>query len=334
VVYGLREGRQIDMSLLLGYGSYEMVRAGFEIEQFNVFGRAHHSRLRAIQSLRSSFVDYTYTMPEFVGEDVNVFLNLTGLRREEIAFTREEFGGGVGMRRFFTGIASDVSLRYDYQILNAAEPQPFFGPDGLRNAAVGALITEVRHDRRDNPLYPREGYRIFSNLEIASEYLAGDVNYQRLEFAGSYHQPLDPGRWLHFGVSHGTVFTIDGPERDLPFNRRFFPGGETSVRGYQLGEAAPRDNRGRLVGAETFTSASIEFEQSLTEAWSVVGFFDAVGFAREIQDYPFNEGLFSVGGGIRWRTLIGPARLEYGHNLNPRPLDPSGTIHFSIGFPF
>ncbi|MGN6385992.1 MAG: BamA/TamA family outer membrane protein, partial [Verrucomicrobiota bacterium] len=39
-------------------------------------------------------------------------------------------------------------------------------------------------------------------------------------------------------------------------------------------------------------------------------------------------------GGLRWKTLIGPARLEYGYNLHRREEDPMGTLHFSIGFPF
>ena len=38
--------------------------------------------------------------------------------------------------------------------------------------------------------------------------------------------------------------------------------------------------------------------------------------------------------GVRYQTLIGPVRVEYGHNLNPRPFDPDGTLLFSIGFPF
>ena len=61
---------------------------------------------------------------------------------------------------------------------------------------------------------------------------------------------------------------------------------------------------------------------------------DAVGIARSRSDYPWDEGLYSAGGGIRWRTIIGPARLEYGYNLNRRPHDPAGTLHLSIGFPF
>ena len=79
---------------------------------------------------------------------------------------------------------------------------------------------------------------------------------------------------------------------------------------------------------------SVELEQALTPKWSLVAFSDNLGFARRLDHYPFDTGLFSVGGGLRWRTLIGPIRLEYGYNLNPRPLDPKGTLQFSLGFPF
>ena len=89
-----------------------------------------------------------------------------------------------------------------------------------------------------------------------------------------------------------------------------------------------------MIGAEAYAGANFEFEQGLTRQWSVVGFVDAVGFARDIGDYPFDETLLAVGAGLRWNTFIGPVRLEYGHNLNQRMHDPSGTVHLSIGFPF
>ena len=56
--------------------------------------------------------------------------------------------------------------------------------------------------------------------------------------------------------------------------------------------------------------------------------------AQRLEEYPFSEELYSAGLGVRYNTVIGPIRLEYGHNLNPRPLDPSGTLLFSIGYPF
>lgn len=333
VVYKLEEGKTIDFSLLFGYGSYELLRGGIELEQNNIFGRAHHARLRLVQSFRASYGTYLYSMPEFVGEDVEVFIEGSALRREEIDFTREEYGGGFGARKFLDLIQSDVRVRYSYQVLNAAD-RDFDPEEGLSSANVGAAILEVRHDQLDNPLYPRRGYKIFGDFELASDYLAGEVDYQRFELHLSYHQPIDEGRWLHFGLSHGAVFTVGSAAEDLPFNRRFFPGGDSSIRGFQQGEAAPRNARGKLVGAETYLFGSVEFEQSLTRQWSLVGFFDTASFARRISDYPFDENLYSVGGGIRWRTIIGPVRLEYGHNLNPRERDPAGTLQFSVGFPF
>ena len=333
ILYRVREGKQIDFNLLFGFGSYELLRGGIEIEQYNIFGRAHRGRLRAVQSFRSSTVDYLYTMPELAGDDVDTFFNSSWLRREEVSFTREEFGGGLGARKYFKPISSDLSVRYNYQVLSATrrEVDPTVG---LPRATVGAFVFDLKHDLRDNPLYPRAGYKIFTTMEVASESLGGEVNYQRFEVSSSHHRSLGEGRWLHFGLSHGVIATINGPEVDLPFNKRFFPGGENSIRGYQQGEAAPRNARGNLVGAETYLLGNVEFEQSITRAWSFVTFFDGIGFARDLHDYPMAEALYSVGGGIRWKTIIGPLRLEYGHNLNPRQGDPSGTLHFSLGYPF
>jgi outer membrane translocation and assembly module TamA len=175
---------------------------------------------------------------------------------------------------------------------------------------------------------------VFSTFEVASEALLGDVDFQRMETSISYHHAISRLQWVHFGVSHGFVTTVDGPAEDLPVNRRFFPGGDNSIRGYQYGEAAPRDVDGDLVGAETYTLGNIEFEQGITPTWSVVFFFDALGMATSIEDWPVNEALYSVGLGVRWKSIIGPVRLEYGHNLNPRDDDPNGTLHVSVGFPF
>jgi outer membrane protein assembly complex protein YaeT len=333
VTYELKEGKTLDFSLLFGYGSYELLRGGFELDQHNLWGRAHKTRLRATQSFRSSSGDFLYTIPEVLGRDGDLFFNASGLRREELSFVREEFGGAVGVQRFSRPIDSDASLRYSYQLLNAAEADP--GEIvGLKEAQVAAWILDLRHDHRDNPLLPRRGYKVLTTVEFASAALGGEVDYQRVELGTSFHQPLGGGRFLHLGVSHGAIGTLGGSADELPFTKRFFPGGENSIRGFQQGEASPRNAVGKLVGAETYLLGNVEFEQVLTPSWSLVVFFDAIGFAQSIESYPADEELYSAGGGIRWKTIIGPARLEYGHNLNPRAKDPTGTLHFSLGFPF
>jgi outer membrane protein insertion porin family len=275
-------------------------------------------------------------VPEVIGNNADLFLNGSGLRRQEIDFLRVEYGGGVGLHDYLPRQATDASLRYNYQILSALDfnVAQEVAAEGLTNPAVGSIILEIKHDRRDNPLYPRTGYKVFATIETAATYLGGDANYERIELSASWHHPLWNGLYLGLGLSQGVDVSFGSPANNLPFNKRFFPGGDNSIRGYQEGEASPRNSFGQLVGAETYTLASVELEQALTPKWSLVLFSDSLGFAHSINDYPFDTGLYSIGCGIRWRTLIGPVRLEYGHNLNPRPGDPSGTVLFSLGYPF
>ena len=274
-------------------------------------------------------------MPEIFGENADLFLTGSLLRREEISFTREEYGGAVGVHRFFPALKTDASLRYDYAFLNAHASQFQVVEDvGVGNARASAIVLELKHDHLDNLLAPRRGYKLFANAEWASSALSGDVNYQRLQVGATKHWDLGGGRLIHLGATHGMSFVLGGSARELPFNKRFFPGGENSQRGYTYGEAAPRDANGQIVGAECFLQGNAEFEQFLTRTLSLVAFTDTVGFAQHRHDYPLNETLYAVGGGLRWKTVIGPVRLEYGHNLNPRPQDPDGTIQFSVGFPF
>lgn len=334
VNYTVKEGKTLDFNLLFGYGSYELLRGGFEVEQFNIWGLAHHAKLKAIQSFKASSGEFTYTMPEIVGHDVDLFFNGNALRREEVNFTRIEYGGGFGGHKYFKPYSTDATLRYNYQILNASDVPGIVASEGPTNVAVGAIILDLKHDRRDNPLYPRKGYKVFFNVELASEYLGGEVDYQRINLSGSWHHKIGGGRLVSLGFSHGVDLTIGSSSTDLPFNRRFFPGGENSIRGYSEGKASPRNDRGQIVGAETFSLGTVELEQALTPQWSLVVFSDNLGFAERVQNYPFDTGLFSVGGGLRWKTIIGPIRVEYGYNLNPRPRDPTGTLLFSLGFPF
>ncbi len=335
VTYEFQEIKPISLSLIGGFGSYELLRGGLEFQHRNVLGQAHSLRLRGLQSFKASKGDASYTIPEIFGENVNLFLQADGQRREEVSFTREEYGGSVGIQKRLIPIQTDFALRYDYEFLNAQDViTTATNLPGVEEAKSAAFVIELNHDGRDHPLLPRRGLKLYGRAEFASAAFGGTVDYQRFLLGASYHHDLHGGRILHLGVTHGVSFTWGGTSADLPFNKRYFPGGENSIRGYQEGEASPLDVNGGQLGAETYSQANLEFEQLLTKSWSVVLFFDAVGFAQDRNDYPWNEGLYSAGGGLRWRTLIGPVRLEYGHNLNRRIHDPAGTLHFSIGFPF
>jgi outer membrane translocation and assembly module TamA len=330
----VKPGRQLEVNLLAGYNTYEYLRAGVEFRRYNLWGRAHQTRGLLVQSMKSTRGEYSYTVPELFGESVTGTARLFGLRREEVAFLREEYGARFTVDTPLRFLGAHASAGYSFQVLRNRDNELETRTLDDRQAEVASLEGGLTRDRRDNPLLPREGYRWYSRIEAASQVFGGSAEYQRTEFGATYHQPWGNGRWFHFAAAHGVVTTFGTTDENLPVNRRFFPGGDGSNRGYNVGEAAPRGADGRFVGAKSYVSASVEFEQALAAQWSAVLFTDALGTAQQLAEYPFDETLVSVGLGIRYQTIIGPVRAEYGYNLNRRPGDPSGTFHLSIGFPF
>ncbi len=336
VVYELEPGRRLTADLLAGYRSYDLLYAGFDVVRRDIFGLGHIAELRASQSFKSTEGSLAYSIPDAFAEDVTVFSTLEFLHREEISFDREEIRTGAGIRKNFANTGHQLGLRYTYEILLAADAP--FDPrirslDPNERVEVGALTLDWALDRRDSALRPRRGYQLAASLETATPEFGGDSRYLRPEVQASLHFPIRGGRYVHAGFRY-TAVADPGDDGRIPFNKRVFPGGEDSVRGYQRGEAGPRNADGNIVGAVSALVWMIELEQALTPAWSVVGFFDGVAQAATFDTSPVDETLWAAGIGIRWNSFIGPVRLEYGRNLNARPRDPAGTLHFSIGFPF
>ena len=336
VTFELVPGKLLTVDLLAGYRSYDLLYGGINLVRHDVFGVGHVAEVRASQSFRSTESYLTYSIPDAFTEDVTVFSIVEFLRREEISFTRREFRSGAGIRKVFTGSGNQVGIRYSYEVLRAdnapVDPRVrSINPDDQPN--VGAISLDWSMDRRDSALNPRSGYQIAANLETAMPEFGGGSRYLRPDVNASTHVGVRGGRYLNLGVRYTAI--VDPSNDDLiPFNKRIFPGGEDSVRGYQRGEAGPRNASGEVIGAESALVWMLELEQLLTSTWSVVGFVDGVAQTAEIDQPLWSEVLWSAGAGLRWNSFIGPVRLEYGYNLHRRQGDPFGTLHFSVGFPF
>jgi translocation and assembly module TamA len=113
----------------------------------------------------------------------------------------------------------------------------------------------------------------------------------------------------------------------MPLSLRFFAGGDRSVRGYEWREIGPRirvDGRAFALGAKNVTTASVEYERYFNANWGGAVFVDTGSAFNDRPD--FRTG---VGVGVRWRSPVGPVRIDIGHGLD----DPenSFTLHFNIG---
>jgi outer membrane protein insertion porin family len=332
VVFHVTEEASWEAAWTLGYGSYEQLRAGVELSRGNLWGLAHRDRVELGQSMKASRGEYRYTVPTLFDDTVEGSARLFGLRREEPSFTRLEYGGGLEAARDVPWIEARGTAGLNYEVLRAEDVELGVSGSGATETAVTALTLGLTRDRRDNPIRPRSGQRWAVRTETALPELGSEVRYERVELAWSWHRPLGgDDRWVHVGASHGLL--ADGGD-EVPVNKLFFPGGESSIRGYMEGEAAPRDANGRFLGARSVWLVNLEFEQVVTGRWTALMFLDVSGASAREDDWPGREVLGSAGPGVRYQSPIGPIRLEYGWNLMRREDDPVGTLHFSIGFPF
>jgi Outer membrane protein/protective antigen OMA87 len=332
VVFRVEEDASWQAAWTLGYGSYEQLRGSVELTRSNLWGLAHRDRVELGQSMKASRGEYRYTVPTLFDDTVEGSARVFGLRREEPSFTRLEYGAGVEAARELPWLGALGTTGLSYQVLRADDVELGAMAGEATETTVTAVNLGLTRDRRDNPIRPRRGQRWSLRTETALPELGSEVRYERLEAAWSWHRPLGGDeRWLHLGVSHG-LLTNGGDE--VPVNKLFFPGGESSIRGYGEGEASPRDAGGRFVGARSVWLVNVEFEQTITGRWTAVIFSDTSGASMDAGDWPGREVLSSAGAGLRYQSPIGPIRLEYGWNLRRREMDPTGTLHFSIGFPF
>lgn len=331
--YDLTPSERKELQLRAGWGSYEQARLGFRWEHRNPRGRAHRYEMEAKQSLKSTLGSVTYFMPQIFGTDLSAYLNADYSFREELSFDRTATGVAVGTSLQFAKSGWRLSTEYRLS-QETADRDNLTTFQSREEATVGSVVLRASLDRRNDFLAPTSGYSLFAGIKVASELLGGSVDFQKLEFGGSYHIAIRDSTLLHLGLRGGTIFSVGNAATDIPFNERFFPGGENSVRGYLEGGAAPLDSNRDEIGAESYILGNVELEQRLLNQFSVVAFLDVVANSANGTLGSESEGLYSVGVGLRYTTAVGPVRLEYGHNLNPRDADPNGTLHFSIGFPF
>ena len=332
-VYTLIPSKRMSFRLRLGYGSYELGRIGFRWDHLNLWGRAHRYEIDFKKSFKSLNFEGTYVIPGFLSSRGSAYARAGYEFREEIDFDRENSSLVVGASRKLRFPGAEISLEYgiEKQDTDRGSRRTF---DSLDQAVVASLSFRGTLDRRDSVLYPTRGYDIGMQLEYAADALGGDSNFLKLELNSSYHKYLGSWLYLHLGLRYGTVFSETPTSSNLPFTERFFQGGENSIRGYKRGEASSLTADGQSIGSEAYALANVEFEQRILRNFSIVLFWDGLGIEESVKGFPDDDFLQSVGIGLRWRTAVGPIRLEYGHNLNPRDADSDGTLHFSVGFPF
>jgi translocation and assembly module TamA len=172
-------------------------------------------------------------------------------------------------------------------------------------------------------LYPRKGLRLGLKLRGAAEQLVSSVSFAQA--IGTAKAVLSlPGR-LRLITRADAGATAMNSFDELPASVRFFAGGDNSVRGYAYESLGPKDDEGDVVGGRNLLVGSVELERLLVDKWAVAVFADSGNAFDQAQVDPRT----GVGFGIRWRSPVGPVRLDIAHPL--KDSDELFRIHFSMG---
>lgn len=186
-----------------------------------------------------------------------------------------------------------------------------------------ATLSQLRTDGLD---YIQRGHRINFRIEGAAEQLLSDTSYIQFHSDSKIIYGLGEGKWRLLARANLGA-TLAQSLTDLPVSKRFFAGGDNSVRGFGLDEIGPRNTAGEVIGGRFLAVGSIELERLLAGKWSAAVFLDA-GNAFD-PDYD-TDIAYSAGVGIRWHSPVGPVRVDLANALSEE--DPSVRLHIVVGF--
>ncbi|PIE47448.1 MAG: outer membrane protein assembly factor [Gammaproteobacteria bacterium] len=179
----------------------------------------------------------------------------------------------------------------------------------------------------DNLTNPKKGWQQHYSLEAGAEGLLTDTNLviAKAGTSGIYsfgdnnkHQVLGK---LDAGYLWSNNF------KDVPYQLRFFAGGDQSIRGYDYKSLSPLEN-GYLTGGEILAVGSAEYNYEFIPGLRAAIFTD-VGNAYD-KDFTTNTKV-GTGLGIRWASPIGLVRLDVAAGVTEE--DKPIRLHFFIGSP-
>lgn len=321
-------------------------RGIFEIARNNMFGRAQTLSLNTRASTLEYRASLNYGAANFLN-DRNLTAQLTAYadKTQDInTFTSTALEGGAQIAEHLSA-SSSLLYQYFYRRVEATnvaatinlEDVPLISQPTL---VSGFDITYAR-DRRDNPGDATHGTFNTVDFSDAIEAIGSSASYLRGFFQNSsfysFGKAFVFARSVRFGVEAPMGNTTSALECAscvfIPLPEHFYAGGGTSLRGFGLNQAGPRDpTTGFPIGglALLIFNQELRFPMRLPFVGNRVGgtifydggnVYDDIGHvtlawkSKSLTD--LNYWSNTVGFGFRYPTPVGPVRLDFGVLLNP-----------------
>jgi outer membrane protein insertion porin family len=351
-----------------GFSTLESFIFTAQLSQNNLFGWGQTGSVTLQLSSLRQFVQLQFQDPYFLdtklyfGVDVfrtqlsyvNFLRNATGFDLN-FGYPLSEATRHTFVSKAITDWLEDARLSLAYSAQDVGVSPVFQGTQQQELAnqfgtyVLSSLRLTLTIDKRDNRLYPSDGYMLSQSFEVAPSFLGSGFQFARYSGYARYYRRLFWGLVFKTQWTYGIIDALGGSQ--IPLSEQYFVGGINSLRGYYLLSVSPT----KPVGQRTPDSVTSNFEVGGNKEIVINNeiefpIVDKIGIRGVVfydlgDTYSSNESFFqdkqypglplgmlhSVGFGVRWFSPIGPLRFEWGFPLTPRPQDGPYDFEFTIG---
>ena len=293
-----------------GYGTDTGARVRFGATRRRVNRAGHHYEFQANRSEIGFGVGASSTIPTLDPRTDSYGLSFSV--EEENGAARNYRGIGIGGNFQYRDDVWIKTYALDYEL-----------EEDITEENTSTLLVPSLEWVRTSPFELENRINVYRgswlklNLSGGSNEVLSDTSFLQAQVSARGIRTFDNGNRIISRASVGATGVSDFSQ--LPVSRRFFTGGDRTVRGYSFENIAPEG------GGKFLTEVSLELEVPFRRNFSWAIFGD-LGDAFN-DDIELRRG---IGAGLRWRSPIGPVRIDLARGLE----EPSGGnyhLHFGIG---
>ena len=298
----------------LGYGTDTGVRGTLDWTRRYIGTQGHSAGVELLLSPAIQRLDAFYRIPlenprkEFAQFRATGERYDTDSRKGALASLRAEHN------TFFDRWQQILAVDFDYEVPEDDLESEYYNL--IPNAAWTWKVF-------DDPIFTRRGVRVdfkvqgsYEGALSSSSFLQGHVR------AKGIFPPAEDTRLI---ARAELGATLADSIADIPTSRRFYAGGDNSVRGYGYEELSPESPDGEKTGGKNLAFASLEVDHRVKGDWFAAAFVDA---GNAFDDFGQMDLKPSAGVGVRWLSPVGLIRFDVA-----KPLQDDGDVrvHLVIG---
>jgi outer membrane protein insertion porin family len=319
------------------------------LSRLNFLGVGHTVSLRGFYSKIEQRGSLSYLAPRFRGiEGQNITLSFLYDNSLNVqTFSSRRLESAIQFTHKFSKATTGL-FRFAYRRVSTGDiviPSLLI-PQYEQAVRIGMLSGNLVHDRRDNSADPHRGIYNTADIGVASRYFGSQRNFARMLLRNATYYRLSRNVVLARQTQFGVIIPFSSVQglseaESIPLPERFFGGGDNSLRAFPYNQAGPRDigapqssggassqPTGFPLGGNAlfFNNVEVRFPllgqdiqgvlfHDMGNVFSTLSNMSLRYRQRNLQDFDYT--VHDVGLGIRYRTPVGPIRIDLAYGLNP-----------------